>query len=72
MTPQCERILDYMKRNGSITQDEAHRFLSCARLASRVHDLKDHGIKIDRRLEKGINQFGELCYYARYILREAS
>ena len=37
---QCERILDYIEKNGSITQIDALREFGCMRLASRISDIK--------------------------------
>lgn len=45
-TTQCQRILDYMDQFGSISTLEAFRDLGVARLASRIHDLKDMGYNI--------------------------
>lgn len=40
---QCEKVLDYMSRVGSITQYEAMQYFGCARLASRINDLRRMG-----------------------------
>lgn len=37
---QCERILQYIEENGSITQLDALREFGCMRLASRMCDIK--------------------------------
>ena len=37
---QCERIINYIEDNGSITQLDALREFGCMRLASRISDLK--------------------------------
>lgn len=63
---QCERILDYIDRHGSISQTEAKDELGIMRLASRVHDLKRMGYPIIREMEHGKNRFGERTVYARY------
>ena len=65
---QCDRILQYMHRNGSITQDDADRDLGCKRLGARIWDLKKQGIPIEVRTETGKNRFGEPTHYARYSL----
>ena len=36
---QCERIVEYIKQNGSITAREAMTDLGIMRLASRIADL---------------------------------
>lgn len=43
---QCEKILQYMERNGSITQAEAVERFHCYRLGARIFDLKSKGFPI--------------------------
>ena len=66
---QCERIMDYIKRFGSITTIEAFSDLGITRLASRIHDLRELGIEIDSETIKGKNRYGETVHYTRYSLR---
>lgn len=63
---QCDRVLDYLKQNGSISQKEASEDLGCYRLAARIADLKERGIVIRRAIEEGVNRFGQKTRYARY------
>lgn len=63
---QCERILDYIAENGSITQLDALREFGCMRLASRISDLKRQGIPVKRTMETAKNRYGEPISYARY------
>lgn len=67
---QCERIVEYMKSEGSITQIDALRELGCMRLASRVSELRKAGVPIVRTLETSKNRYGEKISYARYRLEE--
>lgn len=69
---QCSRIMDYIERNGGITQQEASIHLSCARLASRVNDLRKSGVDIQTNMIAGVNQFGERYYCARYTLAKGA
>ena len=39
-------IAEYLKSGKSITPMEALRKFDCMRLASRIHDLKERGMKI--------------------------
>ncbi len=71
MTLQCQRVLDYMRQNGSITRTESSIYLSCTNLPGRIYDLKAEGIDIIDRMETGVNQFGEKCTFKRYMLKEA-
>jgi hypothetical protein len=67
---QCERILDYIEKNGSITQIDALREFGCMRLASRISDIKRQGVSIRRTMETSKNRYGESVSYARYSLCE--
>ena len=70
MMTQCERVLEYMKKFGSITQLEAIRDIGCMRLASRIADLKDQGHAIGRRMKTEKNRYGNTVSFAEYYLEE--
>ena len=65
---QSRRILNYMSLFGSITTLQAFADLGCARLASRISELKKAGYDIRSRFVKGQNRFGETVYYKEYYL----
>lgn len=65
---QCERILDYIAENGSITQLDALREFGCMRLASRMCDIKRLGYPVRMEIEKNKNRYGEPIHYARYTI----
>lgn len=67
---QCDRVLAYMRTNGSITSKEAMDHLGCERLASRICDLRKRGHCIIKYTEKGRNRYDEPTSYARYKLIE--
>lgn len=67
---QNERVLDYIKTFGSITQIEALRDLGCMRLASRISDLKKQGYPITSKIESVKNRYGEKCYIKRYSMEQ--
>ena len=69
-TSQCERIIDYMQRYGSITQLQAYLDIGCWRLASRISDLKKQGYAIKREMVKVKNRYGEYVPVARYSLQD--
>jgi hypothetical protein len=69
---QAQRILDYMKDFGSITQIEAMRDIGCMRLASRISELRKQGIAIVSKTEAVNNRYGEKCYIKRYMLEGAT
>lgn len=62
------KILEYMKRNGSITQREAFLELGCTRLAARIKDLRGHGYPIITEMTDGENRDGEKTRFATYYL----
>ena len=66
---QCDRIVQYIEENGSITQLDALREFGCMRLASRISDLKRQGVPVKRTMETSKNRYGETICYARYSLK---
>lgn len=69
---QNDRIFDYMKRFGSITQYDALKDLGVMRLASRISDMKSMGIPIASKTETVLNRFGEKTNIKRYFLQEGA
>ena len=67
---QCERIVKYLDDFGSITTIEAFSELGIARLASRIHDLREAGYDIKAEHIKTKNRYGNIVYYARYRLAD--
>ena len=67
---QNERILEYMKICGSITQYDALRELGVMRLASRISDLRSMGYPITSTSEAVKNRFGETSHIKRYRMNE--
>lgn len=65
---QTERILEYMRDFGSITTAQAFTDLGVARLASRIHDLREQGHVITREMVSAKNRYGETVHFARYSL----
>jgi hypothetical protein len=67
---QAQRVLDYIKEFGSITQLEALRDIGVMRLASRVSELKKSGHKIVGEVISVSNRWGEKCHVKRYTFAE--
>ena len=65
---QCQRIIDYMERFGSISSFEAFTDLGIVRLASRIHDLKGQGYNIISETKTSKNRFGETVSFKVYRL----
>lgn len=69
---QAQRVLDYMKDFGSITQIEALRDIGVMRLASRISELRKQGIAIVSKTEAVNNRYGEKCHIKRYMVEGAT
>ena len=67
---QCEKVLEYMRQFGSITQLEALADIGCMRLASRISDLRQQGVAIGRRIKTSKNRYGDSVSFAEYYLEE--
>lgn len=65
---QAMRVLDYMRKHGSITQIEALTELGVMRLASRISDLRKDGAEIKSEMVKVRNRYGETCRVKRYFI----
>lgn len=63
---QAQRVLEYIRQFGSITQLEALRDLGVMRLASRISDLRKQGYNIVGKREAVLNRNEETCYIKRY------
>lgn len=70
MTGHKERLLKYLKENGNITTMEAIQKLKNTRLSEYIRQLRADGYKIVNVDKKGINTFGEKCYYDEFVLQE--
>lgn len=65
---QGERVIEYIRRFGSITPLEAFYDLGITKLATRVSELKKDGYVFKQEYEKSQNRFGEPVHYMRYFL----
>ena len=59
---QADQILDYIERNGSITDMEAAEVFDCYRLGARIYDLRKRGVTIITEKCRSRNK----RIYARY------
>lgn len=46
---QCQKILEALQRGETLTPIDALRRFGCFRLTSRICDLKQRGVKIEKR-----------------------
>ena len=67
---QCDKIVAYMQKYGTITQLQAYVDIGCVRLPSRIYDLKRKGYAIRREMIKVKNREDEYVPIARYSLAE--
>lgn len=68
---QCDLVLEYMQKYGSITDSEARRELACSRLGGRIFDLRAKGYKINKAMIEFENsKTGNKGRFARYWLAE--
>lgn len=63
---QCDMILAYMRKNGSITQKEALVYIGCARLASRINDLRRAGYAIKTNMVYKSGEYAGRKYHVKY------
>lgn len=62
---QVQAIMDYCKTHGSITTMDAFD-IGITRLASRIHEIRQMGISVEKEMVKGTNRYDEPIHYARY------
>lgn len=72
MANDYEIVLMHMKKHGSITHKEAEEAYGMTRLAARIKDLRNKGIKIKTEYITGPNRRGGKSRYARYSLEVAN
>ena len=66
---QHERILEYMKKHGSISQREASVELGICYLTTRISEMRSSGIEITDYWTEEKNRFGDMTRFKRYSLR---
>lgn len=67
---QADRVLQYIKENGSITALEAVRELGVLQLSARLIDLERSGVRFCKKQEASLNRYGDKVYYTRYSLAD--
>lgn len=68
MTPQQERVLEYLKQNGRINPLSSLMELSVYRLSDVIYKLRESH-NIDTKMTKSTNRFNEPVSYATYIYK---
>ena len=67
---QHDRIIDYMKKHGSITTLQAYNDLGITKLTTRISELRSSGKVINGERITVKNRFDEECHVNRYTLEE--
>ena len=62
------RIIEYMKKHGGITSQDAFRELGITRLSARIKELRQCGYNISTIMVDGQNRYGEPVRYGLYKL----
>lgn len=65
---QKDRILEYIRKFGSISSFEAYANLGITQLGARIDQLKKEGYEFKTEWESNTNRFGEKTEYKRYYL----
>lgn len=67
---QKERVLNYMKDFGDITPFQAFTDLGCTKLATRISELIQDGVKIKKEWVDSKNRYGEKVRFMKYSLED--
>lgn len=67
---QCDKIIDYIKRYGSITSWQAYADLGITQLGARIYNLKERGYLFEKERVNTKNRMGEKTHYDIYRLVE--
>ena len=65
-----ERVLRYLREEGSITSWRAIAEFGLTRLSSTIHRLRKSGYPIETEMATGKNRYNETIVYAKYTLHE--
>lgn len=65
---QRQRIINYIRKFGSITSLDAYKDLGITQLATRIKELKEQGYEFITKWESSKNRYGEKTDYKRYFL----
>lgn len=65
---QETKIIEFIRDNGSITTRQAMTELGCFRLASRINEMRKHGIPVDVEMVTVPTRDGKTARVARYTI----
>lgn len=67
---QNEKILEWMRTKGAITQNDARAAFGCTMLAARINDIKKKGYIIEDEYRRYKDEDGNPVTYKAYWLGE--
>lgn len=67
---QKDRVLDFIRKEGSITSMDAYNELGCTRLSAVIFNLKEEGYEFETKFETKKNRWGDAVSFARYSFKE--
>lgn len=67
---QKERIVEYIRKFGSISSWEAYSDLGITQLSARIDQLKKEGYEFKTEWEQSKNRYGETVAFKRYYLND--
>jgi len=67
---QGERIIEYIRKFGSITSYDAYSDLGVTQFSTRVSELKEQGYEFKTEWESKENRYGEPVTFKRYYLAD--
>ena len=65
---QCQKILEYINKFGSISSWQAYADLGITQLGARIFNLKEKGYEFTKTRKQTTNRLGEKTYYDEYRL----
>ena len=65
---QHQKIIEYMRKNGSITPMEAIIYIGCTKLATRIGEISRGGTQIEKEMVYSTNRDGEPIRFMKYRL----
>lgn len=69
-TTQHDRIVDYIKKHGSITTLDAYNDLGITKLTTRISEMRRMGMTIIGERVTVKNRYNEECSVNRYTMME--
>lgn len=69
-TSQRKAIAEFLRRGNALTSMQALNHFGCARLASRIDELRQAGMPIETTMIQVCNRDGKLVRVAEYRLAE--